>query len=459
MQEQSRFTNPFYDYTTVRDPAMFFGRNEQLRDLYEACEKQQCISIVGSRHIGKSSILRYLSSPEIQRRFDYHPGKNLFILIDLHDYLSKTRDDFFRLVCEIIVEQGRQVIALTLSPVDGEDQFRRVLEDLHKAGFHPILLMDAFDKITENPQFDPNFFSFLRSQATRGLVSYITASIKPLYEVCHPRIKSSPFFDIFRNCQLGALTASEAQELMLLPTMRVGSPFSTQDMAWIEEQAGRHPFFLQVTCRYLFEKKVKRLEEEIDYEHVFENVYSQLLPLFEFIWQDLTDEQQEELLHGAGLQLKSLRKTAELSESRLFYRWVRENFPGDLSGITTKDLKDALDNLDNFSFLQGCKLNETHYVSMLRAGKNLSVNAQGKLVADFLRTAFESMRASGVRSDTAPEWKFYNILYYHYFKHHLQNEQTAARMAISRRQFYREQDRAIQLLLQELLELEIASLK
>ena len=75
-------------------------------------------------------------------------------------------------------------------------------------------------------------------------------------------------------------------------------------------------------------------------------------------------------------------------------------------------------------------------------------------VRDFLKAAFERMRPGDIRNDSAFEWRSYNILYYHYFRYHLPNEQTAARLGISRRQFYREQDKAIQTLWKEICEME-----
>ncbi len=95
-----------------------------------------------------------------------------------------------------------------------------------------------------------------------------------------------------------------------------------------------------------------------------------------------------------------------------------------------------------------------HFVS-LRARARVPSVKKGTIVRDFLRAAFERMRPGNVRNDAALEWRLYNILWYHYFKYHLPNPQTAARLGIgSMRQFYREQDRAIQTLLKELLDIE-----
>ena len=57
------------------------------------------------------------------------------------------------------------------------------------------------------------------------------------------------------------------------------------------------------------------------------------------------------------------------------------------------------------------------------------------------------------------EWRVYNILYYRYFRYHLASEKANARLGIgSKRQYFREQEKAIQALLKELMEMEAASL-
>ena len=55
-------SNPSQYMNAVHRPEMFFGRSRVLRRLYSAIVSQQCISLVGSGHIGKSSVLRSRSA-------------------------------------------------------------------------------------------------------------------------------------------------------------------------------------------------------------------------------------------------------------------------------------------------------------------------------------------------------------------------------------------------------------
>jgi AAA+ ATPase superfamily predicted ATPase len=449
--------NPYYDYDAVRDETMFFGRHHELRMLYNAIEKRQCFSIVGSRHIGKSSLLKFLAHPDVQRAHGYDLQDRIFVLTDWREYLQKTREDFFRSVCEQIMLQSRPRLTLPDPPeqLSGEDRFKKLLEDIRNAGYRPVLLMDAFDKVTRNTHFDPDFFSFLRSLAgIYDLISYVTASIKPLYDVCHSdAVAASPFFNIFQTCVLSSLTNNETQQLILKPSQEAGLPFTTNEVAWIVKQAGRHPFYVQVTCRHLFEEKSRHPQQTIDLPLIQEQVFQELAPHFKNSWDDLSEDQQQRLKFELSPIFSERRKMPELSESALFRKKIGELVRVSGSDLNCKDLKDALDNIENNDFLENSKLAEMHYV-LLNVRKQPQLK-KGVLIRDFLRAGFERMRPGNVRSDSAPEWRLYNILYYHYFRYHLPNAQTAARLGLnSTRQFYREQERAIQVLLQELLDLE-----
>lgn len=454
-------TNPYYDYDAVRDASMFFGRQHELRMLFNAIEKRQCFSLVGSRHIGKSSLLKFLANPEIQRRYGYDMHDRVFVLTDWREYLQKTREDFFRSVCEQVIFQSRALI--TLQPpaeqLCGEDRFKKLLEDICHAGLRPVLLMDVFDKVTRNTHFDPDFFSFLRSLAgIYDLISYVTASIKPLYDVCHSdAVASSPFFNIFQTCIVSSLTMEETRQLITVPAQRAGLDFTPAEAEWVMGVAGRHPFYVQVTSRFLFEEKSRLYNEPVDLNLVQERVYEELAPHFVHSWDDLSEEQKQSLRFELIQTVSERRKMPELSESSLFRQRVREFVQASGPELLLKDLKDVLDNIEDNDFLENSRLAEMHYIA-LRVKANPQIK-KGVLVRDFLKVGFELMRAGGMRNDSAPEWRLYNILWYHYFKYHLPNSQTSARLGLgSMRQFYREQDRALQVLLKELLDLEQHSL-
>lgn len=318
--------NPYYDLAAIQRPEMFFGRSQILRRVYSAIANKQCISLVGSRHIGKSSVLSCMRFPQMQRQFEYDLSRHVLVFIDLREYLHKTSQDFFSAVSEQIVLYSRkQQLELALHTQGGEYEFGHLLDQIQEQGFHPVLLMDAFDNVTRNKAFDPEFFSFLRAQARK--VSYVTASLAPLSEVCHRDIQNSPFFNIFGTCFVEALTPHEAQALVQEPAQRAGLPFTQSETAWILKQAGRHPFFLQRVCHFFFEEKCVQGAEALgDTKHVLGQAASELQPHFQDAWERLTSRQQELLKEQIRRNEGQQRAVPELSESALFRAFVRQQY-------------------------------------------------------------------------------------------------------------------------------------
>src|SRR5436190_14430940 len=123
--------NPFGASTTIRDPEQFFGRFEALDYLYSEIVSRRCVSVVGTRRIGKSSLLRCMCLPQIQEPFQsrYNLEKCLLVFIDLGEFLSKTCDDFFSAVCMQLIVQSKDRLALAIpEDVDGGDAFCELLD-------------------------------------------------------------------------------------------------------------------------------------------------------------------------------------------------------------------------------------------------------------------------------------------------------------------------------------------
>ncbi len=451
--------NPYVNTITVRDQDMFFGRIALLRRIYSELVSKQCISLIGPRHIGKSSLLHYLRLPELQGEFAHSLQNHIFVLIDLREYRNKTSEDFFETVSKRILAQVRDRLELVYEPGKGADEFSNLLSEIQEQGFHTVLLMDAFDNVTRNTNFGMEFFSFLRAQATFGKVSYVTATLAPLYEVCHSSIEESPFFNIFRTHKVESLTLEEARELALQPSQRAGLPFTSQEIDWILRLAGRHPFFLQQVCHFLFEEKSTQDGASVDRRRIKVLVYNELVPHFNDSWDRLSQEQQEKLRDEAQVKDVQDRELPELSESSLFRLFVREKFKIHLFHMKIDSLEKVLDKIDDIRALGESDLRYMSCVSTRFKRGSLSAIEKGMAVREVLNEALERLQGNGIRRDAAPEWRLYNILYYRYFKHHYKNEQIASRLEFtSTRQYFRDRLKAIEALLTILFEMEAAVL-
>ena len=450
--------NPYFNLNPIRSRDMFYGRTNLFRRFFAAIANRQSVSLVGPRKIGKTSFLLQASLPEVQQPFAFDASHFLFVYLDLRKYLHKTCEDFFLAVSRAIITRCPDLPELQLQAErDGEDEFERILELLSERGFFPVLLLDAFDNLTRNKHFDAEFLAYLRAQATDGKVSYVTASVAPLPEVCHREIVDSPFFNIFYKFPLGPLTVEEAQDLMTIPAEKAGLPFTASEIALISHLAGRHPFFIQRVCHYAFEEKI--LQNNADEQLLRKLAYDDLYPHFNHTWERLTEAQKMELQEEAQKQENPQRKLPELSESDLFRQFVRLICGAELFNMTLQELVNALDNIDDAKALGETNLRLLNLVSQRQKNNSSSSAAEkGMIIRAVLNEAFERLRGPLVRKDTEPALQSYNILYYRYFKYHHKNEQIAARIGFSPRQYFRYRNKAIDALLNILFEMEKASI-
>ncbi len=208
--------NPFHNRGVIHDPERFIGRIYAFIFIFDQLLKEQCVSIVGKPLVGKSSLLQLLAHTDIQQRLGYDLSKFIFVVLDFADYEQKNKEDFFQDVCrQIMASYRRETEGFELTANDWRTNFKYLLQHMHGMGFRPVLLMDAFDKITQSQEFDFAFFSYLRNLAGRHLVHYITASINPLAKVCHPGIRSSTFFGLFIEYPLGPFTKEETEQFII----------------------------------------------------------------------------------------------------------------------------------------------------------------------------------------------------------------------------------------------------
>ncbi len=449
--------NPYYHLAMVRDLAMFFGRSDALRRLYTAIRNQQCLSIVGPRRVGKSSLLHAACAVEMQKRSGYDLSNYVLALIDSGEQPEKTHEDFLYFICEQLIAQNQEQLASLPRPTGGESsEFRHFLEQIKARGLHPVVLLDEFEHIASKPNFDQSFFFFLRAQANAGKISYITASKATLDKICHQDLIGSPFFNIFSAHKLGPLTPSEAIELITTPAELAGSAFTPTERVWVQEIAGRHPFFIQRACYFLFEAKCQSAVTAADMPDIAEQVYVELWPHFKHAWAHLSGQQQEQMAWEARRHDTTLRKLPELSESRLFRKFVYEECSIELAAITVEDLDKILDKIDDVRFLGESPLAHLNMV-YTQAGETVLLPLErGATVQRLLLNTIEELRPDAHHKKAEAQSRLYQILSLRH-KERMKNEEIAARLAISSRHFFRERQRAVKELLNLLLQKEMQS--
>jgi predicted AAA+ superfamily ATPase len=79
--------NPYVNRSMIRDPENFFGRRREVSRLASriASDPPQSVAVIGERRVGKSSLLYYISRPEVVAQYLDEPEKTLFLFIDFQE--------------------------------------------------------------------------------------------------------------------------------------------------------------------------------------------------------------------------------------------------------------------------------------------------------------------------------------------------------------------------------------
>lgn len=472
---ENLFDNP----TTLRDPEHFIGRREQLERIFGLIKARQNVSLVGPRRIGKTSLLTCLKNSRIQQQYHFDGSGFRFLYLDLQKRSLKARVDFFDEVHRTVKEYAQAQGYTVAEGYDKDDEFNALLYEFQRRDLYPVLMLDTFDEIIQYQPVSENVFSFLRSQGTGGNLSYIIASVETLNEIFRKLLlgngRPSPFPNIFATTRLTSFTLQEAETMLIETSARGGLRFTEEEVNWVVQMAGTHPFLIQQVATLLFEEKRARDEEEADYDYIQREVQQNLFDYFEDSWAMLSNK--ERLAVGEGVHQfekgqPQSRMYPELCDSVLFRNYLRatekmitaplsaplpHTAANSIEAATYKELLKLLDHPAKLgeSVLIGIPLIR---VQIEQQQASMPV-MRGKIVRQVLKEALERMKGEGQRSETARSWMHYNILYYRYFTrgHDLNQEKIAKRLAMSERQYYRHFPAALERLRNELIVMDAAA--
>jgi len=261
--------NPFTERNIIKNTNEFFGRKDELRMIFTRLKGLQSTSIYGERKIGKSSLL-YNVFHNIAEELG-NEYKSAYI--DLRDSDYHKACDFLKSVLlefkcdpEVISEKNNYNKNLV--------SFSESIKNLRKK-CKPILLIDEFDHIIRRPdEYNNDFLDTLKTLGSQGYISYVTASLRSLRELCIRSKLNSTFYSIFSEIHLKELKHDEATDF--LSAGRKGVNFNKEDIKLIKETAGTHPLYLRIACDCVFANKGRKksrntLRKEIENQINFYN--------------------------------------------------------------------------------------------------------------------------------------------------------------------------------------------
>ena len=300
-------SNPFFNRQRITDPTYFGGRAQEIETLYSAILTRQCRSVVGERKLGKSSLLTHLTCPETLRKHGFDPDRFVFIYVDLEGMGQITYEELWPewldqltlALPESQPELRAMSEALAKKTTVRFMRVRRLMRHIERAGLTVVIMLDEFESLAANAGFNHGFYGELRSLAGELGVVYITASKRSLYDLTFQNADtlSSPFFNIFSEETLGLLTMMDATTLLhKLSALPDGEPFTSEQIEFLIDMAGPHPFFLQVAGSYLFNARQDVNATTRVSDLVERRFMAEAEDHFRYSWQQLSPPEQSTLL-------------------------------------------------------------------------------------------------------------------------------------------------------------------
>ncbi len=206
--------------TPLLNPNEFYGRALARTTLINRTRIGSSTAIVGEQHIGKTWLLNYLM---LTAPHDTMLGPNYRIgYLDAASPECHTISGFTTKALEVL-----DVVPTTPSPVkvDLKTLGNEVTKLYKQQEIRPVLCIDGFEGFGDNKEFDLNFFTILRTIATKGLV-LITVTRTPLIDVvAHilgERSRTNPFLNIFYTLTLKPFNQKDADAFTQAKSMQVG---------------------------------------------------------------------------------------------------------------------------------------------------------------------------------------------------------------------------------------------
>ena len=315
--------NPFTFGNPIKDPAHFYGREAEIRQITNRLlsSAHESTSIIGERRIGKTSLLYHLSHPEVGARLGLTSDKFCLVYVDFQGLTDITPTRFWQ---RVLKKMSNSICDESLKPsiekLGGQESFDLFdLEDLFEAtqskGLTVVLMLDEFENVTQNLHFKGDFFGGLRALAIHHGVALLPATRRELVDLCHSEeIKGSPFFNIFANVVLRPFPLKDAIALVDGNETSLEETFSAEERSLILRLGGGQPFFLQIAGHYLVEAKSQGLRGRPLFERVVTDFDLQSDPHFTYLWNHCTESERITLLGILALNQEKAKKGATQDE-------------------------------------------------------------------------------------------------------------------------------------------------
>ena len=292
--------NPFTFGNPIRDPNHFIGRQSDLNQIVNRLRSSahESTSIVGERRMGRTSLLKHLENKTVAAALGLPPEEFCMVYMDFQGLMEITPLRFWQRILQKIerkvINQNISSLIKEIRALDTIDLFD--LEDLFTCitdeGLTVVLLLDEFELITQNPNFNPDFFGALRALAIQHNLPLITATRRELVDLIHSDVKGSPFFNVFATLILTPFDFKEVKNLIATYTQGTGIEFSEEDTELVWSLSGGYPFLTQIAANYIYKEKNNGEKPDVLIENVTRSFDEQANAHFQWWWSRSSESEK-----------------------------------------------------------------------------------------------------------------------------------------------------------------------
>lgn len=283
--------NPF-EYGKPVPPERFAGRLYEIEHIKGQIggTSAQCVSIVGLRRSGKTSLLHYIRDCPLQ--FCQPDQKPLIVHLDFQEQgIANEPLDITKALRTKIAEQIGTPWEESRNSCN--ETVNQGLNTIRDSGYRLIVLIDEFEQINKRLEHFKEWGTDWRSKAVENRLTLVIATVRTLDETFELCGLDSPFYNIFTTLKLGAFEEDEWQQLVKTRFQESGGELTPDDLALIDELSGGLPIYTQMAASFLWKTR--------NHKKVRKEFARFATDRFKELWKYLHPSEHQALRYAAGV--------------------------------------------------------------------------------------------------------------------------------------------------------------